>query len=465
MKISQYNFLLKDPENNIFLVYNSLKNSLLQVENEEKAEALVSGKFEISLLDQQEITILENNGMIVSDFFDELGIAKQYMNDKWNKIRTNSDSSLSLTITPTLGCNFRCFYCYEASDFRKAQGEISEDVQGNILEYIKRSIESGIKNLKITWYGGEPLLKKDIIYSLQSKINILCDAHNIEYNHSIVTNGLLFDKDTSDKLYNLGITNAQITIDGPKDMHNRRRYLPQTPEVNYETLIKNILEANEDMLISIRINIDKQNKDKIKELIDDLIEKKVWPYKKNVNIYFAFVESGIGCSNNTYGLDINETYIIEDQLRHYQVERYNEIFQTDKAKLEFKYPHKGGNITCAHGVANNVWVIDYEGKLYRCWEAVGQDSLSVGTIKDLLNDFGREITQKLNNNDKRREKWGCYQCKYLPICSVRCPWEFLENTDVRKCVDWKHALEYRLITQYKQYKENPDIFHKALFIK
>ena len=61
---------------------------------------------------------------------------------------------------------------------------------------------------------------------------------------------------------------------------------------------------------------------------------------------------------------------------------------------------------------------------------------------------------------KTFERWGCFECKFFPICGSRCPWDFVKN---KRCTEWKSMLEYRLLNQYKLFLKEPEIFDKTPF--
>ena len=121
-------------------------------------------------------------------------------------------------------------------------------------------------------------------------------------------------------------------------------------------------------------------------------------------------------------------------------------------------------IGCGLGVYPNSWVISANGDVFRCWESVGQKENCVGTVKDLLNDFGHSVFEKLKVDNQTFERWGCFDCKYFPICASKCPWDYLKsNKNERRCTIWKSVLEYRLLNQYKQFLTNPEILTKVPF--
>ncbi|HET9252968.1 MAG TPA: radical SAM protein, partial [Candidatus Eisenbacteria bacterium] len=72
--------------------------------------------------------------------------------------RCLSSRRLHLILFSTEACNFRCVYCYETFQYKKMEPWVAEGV--------KRLLERrmpGLDVLELSWFGGEPLLAKDII--------------------------------------------------------------------------------------------------------------------------------------------------------------------------------------------------------------------------------------------------------------------------------------------------------------
>lgn len=461
MKKSIYNFFISDKEENIHLIYNSFKNTLVCDENKKIQEFISHYGFNHKIyIDPQCITEEEYRKMISAGIIIPMEMNERELAININKKRIDSEyeksNSLHLVITPTLCCNFKCYYCFESTNIRKKDDSMKVETQNDIINFVEKSItDNNITEVSITWYGGEPLIEKDILFVMQEKINIICKVHNVEIYSEIITNGFLLSSETCDSLFKLGIKRAQVTIDGPEQIHNKRRYYPINPKKNYRQIIKNIANGNEGIRFDIRINIDRANENFIWELIEDLIKRKIWPYKKNVSIYTAHVES---VTENNYCLSKKEFVILQDQIRHYLMEKYNEINRTNNAKLHFYYPECGGELGCGYGIYKNSWVINYNGDVFRCWESVGQKEHCVGTIKELLDDFGLSIIERIKIDNNAFKQWGCFDCAFFPICGAGCPWEHLNKLTKRRCTKWKDILEYRLLNQYKQYLADPEVF-------
>jgi len=464
MKESIYNFHINDRGNNIYIIYNALKNTLIQ-DDECRIQKFImqcNGDilFNSDYISEDDFNDLISSGIIVSDETDEKQIAIEVNKKRLEKLYKQNDS-LSLVITPTLQCNFKCYYCFESTNTRKNEDAISMEVQNDIINFISKSITTNnIKELNITWYGGEPLMQQQIIFALQEQINTICKLHDVKSHAFIFTNGVLLTPEVSELLYEHGIRKAQVTLDGQENIHNKRRFYPVDPTNNYKIILDNILNSNENIRFLIRINIDKSNKDLVFHLIDDLINRKIWPYKKNVTIYMGHVIS----TDKKVELSYQEFAEFEDSIRYYLMNKYNEITKTKEAKLKFHYPTYGGDLKCGYGIFRDAWVVSYNGELFRCLQSVGIKDHVVGTVKDLLKDFGQSIFEKIKIDNYTFERWGCFECKYFPICASRCPWDYLNSSNnERRCTKWKYLLEYRLIHQYKQFLTNPEIFRNVPF--
>ena len=127
----------------------------------------------------------------------------------------------SFTWVVSYNCNFRCPYCFEERNlkdgqnvlvFTKEQVDIAYAVQDRIQPHRKLR-----KNI-ITLYGGEPLLaeNKDIVNY------IVDEGRRRGYKFVAVTNGYEIDQFVN-LLGEDGIYRLQITLDGPREIHNQRR--------------------------------------------------------------------------------------------------------------------------------------------------------------------------------------------------------------------------------------------------
>ena len=118
---------------------------------------------------------------LLEDDFDELA----YIRYKSNQERFDK-RQLGLVITPTMGCNFSCHYCFE----NKNNSYLNIETQHRILKLVANNI-AGKESLHVEWFGGEPLLALPIIENLSSKFILLAKNFGTEYSDYCYTNGIL----------------------------------------------------------------------------------------------------------------------------------------------------------------------------------------------------------------------------------------------------------------------------------
>ena len=69
---------------------------------------------------------------------------------------------MELTVCPTLACNFACPYCFQGHG--RTYESMSREVRDEVVSLAERMLDaSGASRLRVTWFGGEPLLAPDVI--------------------------------------------------------------------------------------------------------------------------------------------------------------------------------------------------------------------------------------------------------------------------------------------------------------
>lgn len=339
---------------------------------------------------------------IVDDDFDEL----LELSTKRN-FQKYSMESLGLTIAPTMACNFHCIYCYETAK----SGIMGGDVYRSIVDFVEYQAPH-LKNLGVSWYGGEPLLAKDVIYKLSEEFLKICEKNRIEYNAFIISNGSLLDDETIEKLIKHHIGGIQITIDGPPEVHDNRR-VNLHGDGTFELLINNInklLKTNKIEVI-IRVNVDKENINQVEKLISLLADRLIC---KDVKITFgqvtAYTEACKDIESTCYdnGEFAEALLKFYDILQKYGFTEYN----------QFPYPEMKFNYCCAELM--NSFVVDHEGYLYKCWNEIGNVSRTIGNLKQGIYDISCCKNGFWLQRDPIKDV-KCSKCSMLPACMGGCP--------------------------------------------
>lgn len=282
MKLSKYN-IQKIEENGGCLIYNSITSAILELDKNYTKYYDQIEKDNLCPPTDLENALLEG-GMLIEDDKDEF--TELILR---NKIQRFSDSTLTLTIAPTLACNFCCPYCYEKG---REYINMSEAVQNQLALQIKEKYQH-IHELTISWYGGEPLLALETIKSLTNKIKKVLPS-NCKYTADMVTNGYNLTKQVAEQLKALHINYVQVTLDGSKKAHDSRRIL-HNQRPTFEHILKNLRDCADILNISIRINVDKTNIDQATEIFDWLEKYRL---KGKIGYYLAPVDDINGVCNN-----------------------------------------------------------------------------------------------------------------------------------------------------------------------
>ena len=431
MKVSNYNFFW-DTENDNKIAYNSMTNALAEVDDKffeilDNVAFLQYG----SLSDEEQKIYAEmrRGFFIVEDCVDELKILKAR-----HRIGRYGVNGLGLTIAPTMNCNFKCPYCYETPK----PGVMKKEIQDAIIKTVKEYAENKCASVGLTWYGGEPLLAKDVVYNLSGKIIDICDEHEMQFQNYIVTNGYLLDDDDIRKFKEINMSGAQITLDGPPHIHNQRRVLKLGKKGTFDVIVNNIIKLAENKIRpEIRINVDKNNEDYIEELVDILIAKGL----KDIGIHLGHVSAETEACSSIAGTCLKTE---EYAMNNYKFQR---MLNQKKMNSHF-YPKVKTNYCSAD--AQNGYVIDAEGYMYKCWCEVGQTDLASGHIVE------DDSIRSVQRNMARKAVWmtwdpfefdNCLECKLLPLCMGGCPDVGLREGEPN-CEFWKYTLEQALKMTY-----------------
>jgi uncharacterized protein len=154
---------------------------------------------------------------------------------------------------------------------------MSKETADKVIDLILKKEK---KKLDITWFGGEPLINKDII-------NYICDKlkeNNISIKSNIITNGILFDKELISQLKEKwNLHSAQITLDGIGTQYEKIKGVPQG---SFDKVINNIEELMKAKIhVSIRMNVNTRNYKDSSELLDFIYNRFYTKYNKYFKIY------------------------------------------------------------------------------------------------------------------------------------------------------------------------------------
>lgn len=423
MIISKYNFFFKSKLNK-FLVYNSLTNSFIELD-EDTFKFLSSNNSDVNEILDTEIgqTLIKQKVIVANNYDDINEITLLY-----TLARLNS-KILDLTIAPTYDCNFDCTYCYEES---RPEIYMSDETIDKLLEFIE---SFGDIALNITWYGGEPLMALDQIDSICEKLK----KKGIKFKHSIVTNGSLINEKTIEFFKKYNLQRAQITIDGPQKIHDARRFY-KGQKGSFNNILNNIdnlLNKFPSFVIDLRINIDKNNAQYFFETCEQ-IKKRYIGHK--INVYAGFVDEVSECpTKNTCIFDRSD-------VRNFKLD----VYKNYKMDLGV-YPSFKRQSCIAKRL--NGYVIGADGNVFKCWNDIGIVTKAVSSLysQKILNK--KTLYRYLNGNDNSNDL-KCKNCILFPICDGGCQYlridKMVNNSKIDVCHLAKDNIQEILETYYEQ---------------
>lgn len=400
-KKSRFNFCyMRNTEE--FVLYNTYSKAVVVLDNNEFQE-YQSLKFENQDIKQE----LIENRILVEETFDEVGFLNYCHN-----LTKFSREALHLVLAITMDCNFGCPYCYE----NRRTGKMSNEVQEGILNFIQSNIEKGVKELDVTWYGGEPLLYPDIMKGLASKIRQIATKNNCILNMYMVTNGYLLNSEIVEMLDEIGIVKVQITLDGLKKNHDIRRPL-RNGKGTFDKIFQNLSLFSEfPIRVDIRMNIDNEN---CRDYI--ALQKKIAELENpNIIVYPSPVE------------DINPDKIneVSDFMTYDEFEEFAEGISKEGDATTASSVVLDDRYCYCQAETENSYVIDELGNCYKCWDQVGRVETSCFNITSPNEKNYTNIVKFLSWNPFMDDK--CSQCVFIPVCFGGCKFHRM-NKDKYDC--------------------------------
>lgn len=290
-------------------------------------------------------------------------------------------------IFTTTGCNASCEYCFEKGF---PVSTMSEKTAVDVGNYILRTYNKR-RELKLKWFGGEPLVNKKAINIITDILN----RNNVKYWSEILTNGDLLPNCTDEELKNWHATQIQLTVDDIGSEYERIKGLPSG---SYEKLKQTIERLNNlKIRMPLRLHYDpEKGLDNCYRVIEDL--------KKYPHCRFYI--------RNLYGLETENVYKevlkMEDYIMSFSTRQFN-VYNASPA----------GN----HCMADSYHIacITPTGELTPCEHYAFGDPI-YGSI--YTREKNRDILDKWSVQFKYSDPT-CIDCVMYPMCKklTMCPAE------------------------------------------
>ena len=321
----------------------------------------------------------------------------------------------------SLNCISACQYCFQ----KRFNVQLTRQSESRIIRYLEKVIPKKDR-VSIDWYGGEPLLVVAKLRRLNNEISELCARHQTQYTISVTTNGFLLNKRIISYLTKFDVSHLQITLDGPKETHNKSRPLSNGGQT-FEKICRNIIEAvNMGLPVTVRVNVWKPNIDRIIDLYDVFSS---FGMRNKVTIILKPV---ISSSANPCE---------DDCLPHSEVgRRILEVYRQAAHRGWVSLPYASAMQSHEFCIVDSVgqFIIDPEGYLYKCGEVFSSEE----RVGELTKNGEMVLKEKSWIKWVAKDPFAdshCRKCVLIPICMGGCSMKRLWRNEPG-CVEFKDHL-------------------------
>jgi len=407
------------------VIYNSLRGSVFHVREplSERVHELLHNR-SARLADEADgsersrlLRALAERGYVVPEDHDEQADAARL-----RETRVNRADRLELILMPTESCNFRCTYCYE--DF--ALGKMLTGVREGVRELVRRRYEQGgLRTLTVSWFGGEPLVAFDVIEELSEYFIDFAEQHGITYRAGMTTNGYLLTPDTARRCIELGIDRFQITLDGPRHVHDESRPLMGGGS-SFDDIMANLrvlAGTDAEFAALLRTNFSPSNVGSVPELLEEV--GRIAEGDPRFSVIFRPVGQWGGANDDSI-----ETAAGRDS-EAAKLDLYHEASCHDLTGGDTRTLKPGGSVC----YAANPWsfVVRPNGIVNKCTVALRDVQNMVGRLTpDGDMHLDQERMRLWTENDETKDA-GCRSCFFRPSCQgAHCPLIRIQD-GVRPC--------------------------------
>lgn len=328
-------------------------------------------------------------------------------------------STREFVLLPTSYCNMSCTYCGQEHTKGRLSENHRQSMTARVLEAIRQPTT---RNVHIAWFGAEPLMAYTEVIDMARKFIAEAKAFDRGYSSKITTNGALLSPRKLTELVQVArVTRFDITIDGPREVHNEHRPL-KSGMGSFDSILETLKYAAEspafrDVIFVLRTNVDRHNLRHLDEYLTEMSRRGFTDDR------FVFQLSPI----HSWGNDISELGADRSDVSDLEVTWFRRM-----AELGLNHRLLPGKIASTTCVATHVGseVVDQYGRMYSCTEQplVPRDiGATMLTTAASLAATARRPRGRFDDwaTSVEHRPYPCKSCSLFPVCGGGCPkrWE------------------------------------------
>ncbi len=173
---------------------------------------------------------------------------------------TNNAFDFFVQLHLTERCNLRCKHCYQTG---RSVDEMSLPELKEVIKEISDTLNGWKDSYGIDYLpsfnvtGGEPFLRNDLS-------DILSEIGNHGFDIYLLTNGILIDERKAKDLFKLGVKAVQVSIEGPKEIHESIR-----GKGSYSASLKGVKNLlDEGLKVSLNVTLSSINAGSFMDIVE-----------------------------------------------------------------------------------------------------------------------------------------------------------------------------------------------------
>ena len=348
----------------------------------------------------------------------------QVSQEQWMKGNVVHKIWLSLTES----CNMNCSYCFGEYGNKGFASMMSIETAKKCIDYFFRYANQYVDVYSVRFFGGEPLLNKEVLQFSIEYINEKTKDVGKRISYLLTTNGTLIDDQIMQLVMDNNIS-LNISIDGDRNIHNHNR------------IYKNGMGTFD----SVMEGINRINKSGYKNLIARVTLSKpgIATFKNDIEflwrigfsqVYVDLVETNkkdliVDCKD-LEELDIQLKQLLDAMVKHYKIHDYKALRNiTDTYEFIDKQLLKEA---CMYF---NPFTIQFtpNGDVYKCCRVLNKDIRFAGNVDKGID--WQNYYRKFTHDNK------CNNCWAKRLCGGGC--KAVDNMDLH-CEFWKLIYHYSL---------------------
>lgn len=299
-------------------------------------------------------------------------------------------------------CNLACDYCFGDEGTYHCRGYMDKECAYRAIDFLVQNAASSI--LKVSFFGGEPLLRFNLIKQVVEYCKIIALKNKLEFSFSITTNGTLITREVEDffvteKFY------VQVSIDGNEEMHDRNRHYKDQSGSYYKILEStDTLRRKTDVKGKVTVSMD--NIDMV--TVFDHINHLGFSQIPITLAYSAIEPSDYDRVKYETSRFVRHLYSLVKEGKFCLVRKASRTYKILKMihKRQYKRSYCGAGI--------GMVTVDINGKIYPCHRISADDKTSsIGSVYNPMN--------LKDNVDILKKGEKCNLCWIQGLCAGGCP--------------------------------------------